>query len=592
LYSLFAFNIFDATILSNPAFSYLNIGSHSNVNVSSVPAPNNFVELMLNNKDGGDFEVTGADMEALLDPGSVASESLAKVMASDRVHFPNGIPYSLIQRVVEKCVAQPRIDQFWNQPADETRVHGLLVNFIKSHQRLFIEARNDRETEAAKDGGTLEEYIRISDQLLNAQDDAARAKAAQSLGLEGVVQVVGSHYALQKKSRLAWFVIQIVKKSLSQKKESSNEALLETITRVLDETDIANGRAPEKTTQEFDRIVLTLLGEYAKSSRDPIAVQSLLWVSLRPELDPSLRKQARDLREACGNALLLPPTSIRGHHLSLALKYLSIKTGSRFNSSGISKDSPSDQITDLDSLLKNNPPANPLYTMPLKGVTVAGLGAADTPYASGLFIVLSGIDGSIGTTPYTAQGQTGIRYVLVNDMGYECGERDEQKINIIKEIERLKNAYPRVEFIQANQAVERLNAIVTQHDDAALKDGGGRTGGIDFRALPLVTQPGMSPSMTQPVIDMKALQSLAQQSKMRDLDKEWARIEKQIAGKVMPYEKIKEYLAVCSDRKASGDQLSRVEQCLSNILKLEEACAVSTSAQMKELLLLVETVRT
>lgn len=122
------------------------------------------------------------------------------------------------------------------------------------------------------------------------------------------------------------------------------------------------------------------------------------------------------------------------------------------------------------------------------------------------------------------------------------------------------------------------------------KDGG--TGGIDFRALPLVTQPGMNPSMMQPAIDMKALQVLAQQSKMRDLDKEWSRIEKQIAGKVMPYEKIKEYLAVCSDRKASGENLSRVEQCLSNILKLEEVCAVSTSDRMKELLLIVETVRT
>ncbi|MDD5774685.1 MAG: hypothetical protein PHS64_01945 [Candidatus Omnitrophica bacterium] len=224
-------------------------------------------------KDGGDFEVTVEDMEALLDSQSAASESLAKFMFSDRLKYANGIPHSLIRTVVEKCRAQGRIDQFWNQPADETRIHGSLVKFIKSHQGVFIEARN------------------------------ARAAAAKH-------------------------------------------------------------------------------------------------------------------------------------------------------------------------------------------------------------------------------------------------------------------------------------------------DGGGRTGGIDFRALPLVTQPGMNPSMMQPAIDMTALHILAQQSKMQDLDKEWARIQKQIAGKAMPYEKIKEYLAVCSDRKASGESLSRVEQCLSNILKLEEACAVSTSAQMKELLLIVETVRT
>ena len=227
----------------------------------------------LQSKDGGDFEVTVADMKALLDPGSVASESLARFMTSDQGHFPNGIPYSLIQRVVEKCAAQSRIDQFWNQPADETRVHGLLVNFIKSHQGPFIEARNAREAEAAKDGGR-------------------------------------------------------------------------------------------------------------------------------------------------------------------------------------------------------------------------------------------------------------------------------------------------------------------------------RTGGIDFRALPLVTQPGMNPAMTQPTIDIKTLQVLAQRSKIQDLDKEWYRIEKQIAGKAMPYEKMKEYIAVCSERKASGEQLDRVVQCLTNILRLEEVCAVSTSAQMKELLVIVETIIT
>ncbi|MBP6920157.1 MAG: hypothetical protein KBC23_04125 [Candidatus Omnitrophica bacterium] len=845
LYSSFAFNVFDATILSNPAFSYLNIGSHGNV----VPAPN-VVELILNNKDGGDFEVTVADMEALLDPGSAASESLAKFMASDRVHFPKGIPYSLIQRVVEKCAAQSRIDQFWNQPADETRVHGLLVNFIKSHQRLFIEARNAREAEAAKDGGTLEEYIKISDQLLNAQDDGARAKAAQSLGLEGVAQVLGSHYALQKKSRLAWFAIQIAEKSLSRKEDASyGEELSKTINRMLDEIEVANGRTPEKITGEFDSIVLDLLGKYAKSSQDRIAVQSLHLMSIRPELSLALRKQARQFFEDCKKTKLLPPAGIRGHHLQLALKYLSERIGGRFDGHGIAKDSYFEQIASLENFLKNGPdPDRVLYTCLLKSSGGVYLGASDTPLSNGLFIILSDIDGSIGKYPIT-DGPKGIRYVLINDMGYKSGERDEQKIKIIEEVERLKRTYPQVEFIQANQAIERLNAIVTQYDDAAgkrdggitsisdyvaafrkfadgltqqdteylmenvrstvlflhsrgetptaadasisileysnigkvrpdraivsdingfnkdvaqrmhdnqnaknaantffnkdaaaaethaamqaivaevahameieltqrhnaaLKDGGnsstyeatyygiqqyykdkcrasgsvyttrfevsleqflketgfaqdeaawalarfahgeqysgllvgfetttgqltfmyigsgrqdpitlrmrevnwipelrqkienykleaaskdgGRAhGGIDFRTLPLSAQTGVNPAVMQPAIDMKALQVLGQQSKMQDLNKEWARIEKQIAGKAMPYEKIKEYLAVCSDREAAGDQLSRVEQCLSNILKLEEACAVSTSDQMKELLLIVETVRT
>ena len=153
-----------------------------------------------------------------------------------------------------------------------------------------------------------------------------------------------------------------------------------------------------------------------------------------------------------------------------------------------------------------------------------------------------------------------------------------------------------IKFIK-DQKVLRINiekTLEARERAGKSNDGGStNTGGIDFRALPLSTQPGMTPGiMMQPAIDLKTLRALAQQSRISDLDKEWNRIEKQISGKTMPYEKMKEYIAVCCERKASEDQLNRIVQCLTDILRLEEACAVLTSSQMKELLVIVEAIKT
>jgi hypothetical protein len=111
-------------------------------------------------------------------------------------------------------------------------------------------------------------------------------------------------------------------------------------------------------------------------------------------------------------------------------------------------------------------------------------------------------------------------------------------------------------------------------------------GGIDLRAVPIVTQPGMG--MGAPAIDMKQLQLLAERSSIKDLDKEWISIQKQMRGKQMPYAKMKEYVAVCAAHKADGKYMKSVAACVGNILKLEEKCALPTSPEMKELLVIIE----
>jgi len=118
----------------------------------------------------------------------------------------------------------------------------------------------------------------------------------------------------------------------------------------------------------------------------------------------------------------------------------------------------------------------------------------------------------------------------------------------------------------------------------ASMDGG--KGGIDFRAVPIVIQPGTGIGV--PPIDMKQLQLLAETSAIKDLDAEWANIREQMRGRQMPYAKMKEYVAVCCQRKAQDKHMDDVMACVTNILKLEEKCAVATSPEMKELLVMIE----
>ncbi|HOU36203.1 MAG TPA: NUDIX domain-containing protein, partial [Candidatus Omnitrophota bacterium] len=116
-----------------------------------------------------------------------------------------------------------------------------------------------------------------------------------------------------------------------------------------------------------------------------------------------------------------------------------------------------------------------------------------------------------------------------------------------------------------------------------------RPGGIDFRALPLMTQTGIESAVSAQAIGR--LQQLAAGSSIRDLDKEWAGIVKQIRGRQMPYAKMQEYAAMCFARNADSRYMDMLVAGVNDILKMEEACAVRTSPEMKELLVLIETAR-
>ena len=101
-------------------------------------------------------------------------------------------------------------------------------------------------------------------------------------------------------------------------------------------------------------------------------------------------------------------------------------------------------------------------------------------------------------------------------------------------------------------------------------------GGIDFRQLPIVTQPAASGP--QPVVIGPAMQ-MSEGS----LNEEWKQIEKTMQNGPMPYQKIKEYVTCCRNQKAEK-QMDAVFACIANILRLEEEQALPTAPEIKEIL--------
>ncbi len=112
--------------------------------------------------------------------------------------------------------------------------------------------------------------------------------------------------------------------------------------------------------------------------------------------------------------------------------------------------------------------------------------------------------------------------------------------------------------------------------------GQAREGGIDFRSLPLAGGPASAATD----VDLLAaqLRQLAAASSITDLAQEWSRIEEQIRTQEVPWQRIKEFWAVCSQRGDGHHYKSRVVSCIVGMMRLEEESAVATPTQLKDLL--------
>jgi hypothetical protein len=107
-------------------------------------------------------------------------------------------------------------------------------------------------------------------------------------------------------------------------------------------------------------------------------------------------------------------------------------------------------------------------------------------------------------------------------------------------------------------------------------------GGIDFRAMPMVTQ-----STTVNVNNLN-MPRVSQLNKI-NLDEEWDQIQNLLNADIIPsVERIKEYLQVCWQREDAGNQINKVLTCIADILRLEEKQVISTDEALWNLLVLLE----
>lgn len=129
------------------------------------------------------------------------------------------------------------------------------------------------------------------------------------------------------------------------------------------------------------------------------------------------------------------------------------------------------------------------------------------------------------------------------------------------------------------------NGKLVMQKDGGTQAPGGNLGGIDMRSLPAITLPALSGKVVTPRLVSAELKQLAARSQIKDLGKEWSALDRQIkTGKNVPYDRIKEFYAVCSCSK-DGEQFRKlILGYVQTILRAEEDLAMRTDAGMTTLL--------
>jgi len=113
-------------------------------------------------------------------------------------------------------------------------------------------------------------------------------------------------------------------------------------------------------------------------------------------------------------------------------------------------------------------------------------------------------------------------------------------------------------------------------------------GGIDFRALPIATQP------MQPLSGAVSLggQERVLAGTIPVFDADWEEIEQMLDGGIIPsLQRIKEYLQASCDSEDCLVRVQRALSCIADILRLEEDHCSATDAALKEMLVLLESNR-
>jgi len=110
-----------------------------------------------------------------------------------------------------------------------------------------------------------------------------------------------------------------------------------------------------------------------------------------------------------------------------------------------------------------------------------------------------------------------------------------------------------------------------------------KTGGIDFRAMPITTQP------VNPITNLRDSPLRGQSLSNINLDESWSQIQNMLKAEIIPSsERIKEYLQACCEKKDMDQEIDKVLACIADIFRLQEERVAGTDLSLKEMLTLLE----
>jgi hypothetical protein len=185
---------------------------------------------------------------------------------------------------------------------------------------------------------------------------------------------------------------------------------------------------------------------------------------------------------------------------------------------------------------------------------------------------------------YDANGQD-----RVNAKGIFYGEDENNLSTAGYSVFDFRNGETRKEGISDNAKLGWLKNSARPGDSES-RDGGdstkkataaGQPGGIDFRGLPIVNQPGSLPVP----IGINQLPSV----NIADLDGEWLQIEKMTQSEMVPStQRIKEFLGAACNKGALDKYAGGVLACIADIMRMEEEKAKATEPALREILILLE----
>jgi hypothetical protein len=116
----------------------------------------------------------------------------------------------------------------------------------------------------------------------------------------------------------------------------------------------------------------------------------------------------------------------------------------------------------------------------------------------------------------------------------------------------------------------------------------GGPGGIDFRGLPIVTQP-MPGIQAIPGTVPLGRPDIALAGTVPVNDKEWLQIQKMLDSGITPsVQRIKEYLQTCCEKSDFNQQIGKILSCIADILRIQEDNCYVTDSALKDLLVLLE----